>query len=153
MGNHRSVSAAARELDALERFGQSPNLVQFYKNGIGDAFLNSFLEDFRIRHKDVITNELNATAQPFCRLAPAVPVVFGQAIFQRVDGGVPIEPVFPNRDQSLRGVLRAIRLSKNVRPLLVELARGGIEVDGDIRAGLVASLLNRGKEEFYRFFV
>jgi Transposase len=126
MGNDGGVSAAARKFDALERFSQSPDLVQFDENGIGDAFLNSFLEDFRIGYKDVITNELNSVAQPFCRLPPAAPVVFGQAVFQGIDSRVTIEPVFPDRGKKRKEKREFATMTRDLLALADWLQRCGV---------------------------
>src|SRR5579883_2438764 len=153
MGNDGGVAAAARQLDAVERLRHSANLIQLDQNRICHALLDPSFEDFRVRDKNVVTNKLDSVTEPLCCFSPAVPVIFRKPILKGVDRWIALEPGLPDRDQSFGGMLRAIRLSEDIRPLLVELTRGGIEIDGDIRAGLVASLLNRGTEEFHRLFV
>ena len=86
-------------------------------------------------------------------MLPAVPVVFGESIFNGNDG-VLAHPAFPERHHLLGGTGGFVGLFENVFLLaLVELAGGGVERDGDLFAGLVAGGGDGFEHPFESFFV
>ena len=70
---------------------------------------------------------------------PSGPIVFGEAIFDGNDGEL-ADPIDPELRHLLRGARGFVGLLEYVfaAGLVVELARCGIERDGDVFAGLVA---------------
>src|SRR6185312_6112728 len=81
---------------------------------------------------------------------PAGPVVLGQAVLNRDDGVLPA-PFIPEGDHLFAGKLALVALLENVFVLflVVELAGGRVERDGDLLAGLVAGLLDGGENHFH----
>src|SRR5262249_31061291 len=89
-----------------------------------------------------------------CQRFPAGPVVFGHAIFDGNDG-IFFAPTGPVSGHFGRGVLALVRLLEDVLAagFVVELAGGGIEGDGNLFAGLVASSGNGFENDLNGFFV
>ena len=89
------------------------------------------------------------------RMLPAVPVVFGEAVFEG-DDGVLLDPALPEGDHLFAEVFsRLSDFLKTYLPrlLVVELAGGGVEGDGDVLAGLVAGLVDGFEDDFDGFLV
>ena len=106
----------------------------------------------RVRHEQVVTDELDATAEPLGQLPPADPVVLGQAVLDR-DDRVAVDPVGPQLDE-LVAVERPALLGEDVAgrctiaaaPLLDQLGRGRVERDRDVLAGPVAGALDGSQD-------
>ena len=87
-------------------------------------------------------------------MLPAVPVVFGEAVFE-ADDGVLTNPGFPEgghlggRELALVGFLEDVLAGF----LVVELAGGGVEGDGDVFAWGVAGEMDGLEDEFESFIV
>ena len=90
------------------------------------------------------------SAEFFGQVLPTVPVVLGQAIFERNDGII-VRPLRPEAHHVIGTLRRLVGLLENIFAILVKLAGGGIERDGDFFAGLVAGLLNGFEHDFDGF--
>jgi hypothetical protein len=64
MGDHRAVPGVSRDRDRVERLGQCPDLVELDQDRVRDPTLDPLAQDRRIRDKDVVTDPLNAAAEP-----------------------------------------------------------------------------------------
>src|SRR5712675_2449647 len=82
------------ELDTLQRLAESANLVDLNQNRIRYAQLNSFTQKLCIGDKEIVANQLDALSNRFSQTLPAIPIVFGHAIFNRNDR-VLAGPVLP----------------------------------------------------------
>src|SRR5262245_25708023 len=128
MRHDRRPAGAPGEVDRLERLGERPDLVQLDQHGVRRALVDRPTDAFRVRHEQVVADELHPVAEPSRQLSPAGPVVLGQAVLDRDDREAG-DPVGPEIDQ-LAGVERPALLAEDVArragraaPLLDELAR------------------------------
>ena len=96
-------------------------------------------ETLRIGDEEIVADELDFLAELVRDELPAVPIVFGEAVFDGNDR-VLAHPIGPERDHLLGGARGLVGFLEDVFLAggVVELAGGGIERDGDLLAGLVA---------------
>jgi hypothetical protein len=78
-GHDRGIVMCVGEFYAPQGLGHGANLVQVDKNGICDAFGNASLEDFRIRYKNIVANQLNPVAKALRERLPPWPIVLSKA--------------------------------------------------------------------------
>src|ERR1019366_1121588 len=132
--------AAGSQADAGERLGQGADLVELDEDGVGDLALDAPLQALDVRHEDVVADELHAVADALGERLPAVPVVLRAAILDRDErvllgeGVVDADELVPRDALLVEGVLAGL--------LVEELARGAVEGDEDVLAGLVARLFD-----------
>ncbi len=140
MRNHRAVAVLLCERDGVERFGQRADLIEFDENRVGDALVDAFLKNLGVGHKQVIANKLNPIANGFGQREVAVPIVFVEAIF---DGHQRIffDHLFPVVDHAC-GIHGAVLARQDIFSVLVKLARGGVDTEDNIRAGLQSGAFN-----------
>lgn len=74
-----------RHLDGLKRLRDGPDLIQLDQHGISDLRGDTLGNDRGIRHEYVVADKQYPFTQPLGQLAPAVPVVFRNAVFDRHD--------------------------------------------------------------------
>src|SRR5262249_25881545 len=100
---------------------------------------NAALQALRVGDKEIVADKLNLAAELVGKSAPAFPVVFGKAVFDGNDG-ILADPGVPEVDHLVARNLALVALLEDVLVLflVVELAGGWIERDGDLLAGLVA---------------
>ena len=89
MRDDRRVSGAARHRDGVERFRDGADLIQLDEQRVADAFRDPLLQDLRIGHEHIVADELHAIAERPRQRLPAVPVAFGDAVFNRHDRILP----------------------------------------------------------------
>jgi hypothetical protein len=132
------VAEAATEFDGFEGLGDGADLVDLDEDGVAALLLDAHLEALGVGDEEVVADELNV-AEDLGHVLPAVPVVFGEAVFDG-DDGVLIDPGLPVGDHLFGGEFALVRLLEDVLAglLVVELAGGGVEGDGDVFAGGVA---------------
>ena len=109
----------AGEFYAPQGFGHGTNLVQLDKDGICDAFTNSFLEDLRIRYKNIVANQLNFVAKALRERLPPCPIVLSQAVLERKNLRITFDPVGPELDHLFRTLAASSRLVKDVSAVFV----------------------------------
>src|ERR1700746_2193256 len=147
MRNHRGVAVAGGEIDGVEGFADSADLVDFDQNRVGYTLVDSFLQKLNVGDENIVAYQLNFSAQFFGQVLPAIPVFFGEAVFER-DDGIIVGPFQPEPDHLVGTVGGLVGLFENVFAVLIELAGGGIERYGDFFSGLVARLLNGFQHDF-----
>src|SRR6266702_173936 len=147
------VAVAATKFDGLECLRDGTDLVDLDQNGVGAFLFDALLQTLRIGDEEVVADELDVPELPGEEL-PAVPVVFGQAVFDRNDR-VLRGPRLVKGDHLFRGFFGLVGLLEDVLLLLfvVELAGGRIEGNGDLFARRVARLLDRIQNQFNSFGV
>jgi hypothetical protein len=59
VGDYRRVAVPPCQLNTLEGFRHRPNLIQLDENRVRDAFFNALLEDLRVGHEDVVSDQLD----------------------------------------------------------------------------------------------
>src|SRR5512133_2996803 len=91
MADDGGVTRALGHLDAGKGLGQGADLVDLDQDRVGNALVDAFLENFGVGDKQVVTHDLHLFAQTVGQNLPAVPVVFGHAVFD-ADDGVFVDP-------------------------------------------------------------
>ena len=86
MADHSRITRTLGHLNGGKSFGQGTNLVDLDEDGIRNTFFNTFLEDFGVRHEQVITHDLYFFRQAVGQNFPSVPITFGHAVFNADDG-------------------------------------------------------------------
>src|SRR5690625_80972 len=86
MGDYSGVACVLGHLDGVEGFRQRVDLIQLNQYGVGDFFIDAFLQNFGVGHKQVVTHQLNFVAQFLGVIGPAVPVAFIKPVFDGNDG-------------------------------------------------------------------
>ena len=72
-------------------------------------------DERRVRHEEVVADELDPIAEPRGELAPAGPVVLAEAVLER-DDRVAVDPVGPEVDQLAASRASGPRVSRRYRP-------------------------------------
>src|SRR5450830_375065 len=131
--DHGRIAGHLGHFDGLEGFGQGADLVDLDQDRVGDALVDAFLQDLGVGHEQVVTHDLDLLAQAFGQVLPAVPVAFGHAVFDADDGvlvapgGQDVGPLFSRQHQAFAFEV--------VLAVLVELAGGAVQAQGDLFAG------------------
>src|SRR5690625_7989722 len=86
MGDYSGVACVLGHLDGVEGFRQRADLIDLNQYGVGDFFIDAFLQNFGVGNKQVVTHQLNFVAQFLGVIGPAVPVAFIKPVFDGNDG-------------------------------------------------------------------
>src|SRR5262249_26573915 len=81
MTDDGGATVASRQVDGIECLGKRPNLVYLYQDTVGRAVLDAPLQALHIGDKEVVPDQLNFAPQLARQLAPTIPVILGEAIF------------------------------------------------------------------------
>ena len=153
MGDHRGEPCALRHGNRIQGLGQCADLIELDQDGIRDPFSNSPCEPFRVRHEQIISDDLYLVPEAVGHLLPAFPVVLRMPVLDAQDR------IF--LDQSLvvvhhlRGRQR-LPLGLQLVSLLfcvVKLTRCRVESQKDVHARLVSGLLDRLHDHGQGLFV
>ena len=104
----------------------------------------------RIGDKEVVAHQLHRGTQAGGEAAPALPVIFGEPVFERDDRirpaqtGVVVE--------QLRGLTLRSFTREAVRSILVQVAGGDVDGNGHIGTGTVSGLADRVHQHVEGFF-
>mmetsp|Transcript_81542 Transcript_81542/g.226847 ORF Transcript_81542/g.226847 Transcript_81542/m.226847 type:complete len:508 (+) Transcript_81542:825-2348(+) len=148
----RGVAGALGHLDGGEGLGQCADLVDLDQDRVGDALVDAFLQDLGVGDEEVVTHQLHLAAQHLGDVLPAVPVAFGHAVFDR-DDGVFVDPGGQHAGPFLRAQLDAAFAFEHVFAVLVELAGGAVQGQGDLLSGGVAGLVDGLQDQLDRGLV
>src|SRR5260370_17386937 len=85
MRYHRAKGGTLRHLDRRQRLSQGANLIELNENRVSCLFLDTAFKPLRIRHEQVVANQLYAIAQALPQELPTLPVVLAQAILDGDD--------------------------------------------------------------------
>ena len=140
MGNHRSIPVALGHFNGRQGFGEGADLVDFDQNGVAHSGLDAPLQTFGVGDKEVVSHQLKTGSQFTGQLGPALPVVFGQTVFDGNDG-IALGQISVELNHFRRGAAAAIRPLEDVVTVFVKLAGGRIEGEKDFFAGGVPGLL------------
>ena len=144
MADHAGVAGPAGQVDRLQGFGEGADLVDLDQDRVGDALVDAPLQAGAVGHKQIVAHQLHGFAEALGEQAPALPVVFGQAVLNR-DDRVAAHQLGELVDHFGAGVAAA---AEGVAAILVKLRAGHIEGQGDLVAGAVARLLDRLDQQF-----
>ena len=89
MGNDRGVVRLSRHRDGIERFRHGADLIQLHQQRIADAFGDPLPQNLGIGDEDIVADQLHAITERPCQRLPAIPIAFGDAIFDRDDRVLP----------------------------------------------------------------
>ena len=153
MAHDARIAGLLRHFDGLKRLGQAANLVHLDKNGVRAAHLDALGKTLGIRDEQVVAHQLHAIADALGQLLPAVPVLFGHAVFDG-DDGVLVDQSLPVVDHFGARQLAAFA-GQHVLLLLgiVKLGRSRVHSEHDVGTGLVASSLACLHHVLERLFV
>ncbi len=108
-------------------------------------------ESLDVGDEQVVADELHARADTLRQRRPAVPVVFGHAVFDRHDRVARAEVGEIVGELGRRE--RAVLAGEHVLAVLEELARRGVDRERDLVARRVARALDRVNKQLQRFLV
>ena len=91
----------SRHRDRVERFGDRADLIQLHQQRVADPVGDPPLQDLGVGDEHIVADQLHAIAERARQRLPAVPVAFGEPVFDRHDRVLP-HPVAPEIDH-LRG--------------------------------------------------
>src|SRR5262249_36262378 len=139
------------EVDRRQRLAEGADLVHLDEDRVRDPGLDPALEALRARDEEVVADELELRSERLRVRAPAVPVVLGEAVLDR-DERVLRRPLLVARLEVARrhGALLAREGLALVAAVLRELARGDVEGERDVLAGLPLGRLDRRDQEVER---
>ena len=152
MADDSGVSVGFGQLDAIQSFGERPNLVHLDENRIRRAGLDSFLQELRIGDENIVADELDFVANFVGELFPRRPVAFTTAVFDAHDGilchefGVKAHEVVA-ADRFTRALLERV-----FRVAAVKLGGGRVECEINVLAGLVSGVLDGLNDGLQRLF-
>src|SRR5271168_1579982 len=86
VGDDGGVIGFAGHFDGFDGFADGADLIELDEDGVADAFGDAAGENFRIGDEDVVAYQLNFLAEVAGDDFPAVPIVFGEAVFDGDDG-------------------------------------------------------------------
>ena len=144
MRHHHRVAAPVRELHRLDRLGERPDLVHLDEDRVRHAALDALLKSLRVRHEEVVADELDTLAELLRQRRPRVPVVLRAAVLDRHDG-IAVDDAVPESRQLVRGEIAPFEPVAAVRE---HLARRRVERDRDPLA--VACLVGRLEDRLDR---
>ena len=86
MGDDGGVVGLASHFDGFDGFGDGADLIELDQDGVADAFGDAAGENFRVGDENIVADELDFFAEVAGEEFPAVPIVFGEAVFDGDDG-------------------------------------------------------------------
>ena len=153
MGDDGGVASVLGHLDGSQSFGQGTDLVELDQDGVGDAVVDTALQDLGVGYEQVVTHDLDFLAQFSSLVGEAFPVRFVQAIFDGDDRelggqvGQVVGELVGGEDTTfaLQVVLFLL--------CVVELGSSAVHGQGDVGAQLVTGSGNGFGDHFQRFGV
>ena len=85
MRDHSGVACVFRHFDRFQSFSQRTNLVELDQDRVSDIFFDTFFQDLGVGYEQVVTHQLDFSAQFFSLIFPASPVRFILTVFDRND--------------------------------------------------------------------
>src|SRR5690606_23072885 len=85
VGDDRVVAGLSRGVDRLDSLGQGTDLVNLDEDGVPYPAGDPLTETHRVRHEEVIADELNVIADGIGQGLPAVPVVLVEGVLDGPD--------------------------------------------------------------------
>ena len=146
MRHDSRVAVRLRQCDSIQRFGERSDLVDLDQDRVRRLLLDALRETHRVRHEQVVADDLELVADLAGEVGPAGPVILVQRILDR-----------DKRERRLELLVVRAHLLGRVRlglevvdAVLEELACGDIHAERDVGAGLEAGLLDRLDQDLER---
>ena len=105
VGDDGGVFVILGQFHRIQRFRQGTYLVDFHQDGIRYMAGNALIQEFHIRHEQVVPYQLGIAAHGFSELFPAQPVVFRTAVLNGNDGVFFLEFLIVSRQFLRRSAL------------------------------------------------
>jgi hypothetical protein len=138
VGADRAEARRVGHVDRLERLRERADLVDLDQDRVRRLLVDAALQDGGVRHEEVVADELAAVPELLGHELPARPVVLGEAVLDRDDRVRAQRSAQYSTMPASSSRASGPRRRDGIRPSLVELARGRVERDRDVAAGLVA---------------
>src|SRR5271156_372928 len=154
MGDDGGVIGFAGHFYGFDSFADRAGLIELDEDRVADAFGDAAGENLGVGDENIVAYQLDFFAEVAGDDFPAVPIVFGEAVFDG-DDGIFGGPGFPEFHHLCRGAGGFIRFFEDVffGGAVVEFAGGGIERDGDLFAGFVAGGGDGFQDALESFFI
>ena len=138
MRNDGLEARVVRHGDGGERLAQRANLVDLDEDGVRSLHVDALLEALRVRHEEVVADDLQTVAELLRDQLPALPILFIKRIFEG-DDRILVDELLPMLDELCRREDLA-GLGLLVLALLRALPLAGccVHREHEILAGLVA---------------
>ena len=81
MAHHSGVTILVSQLNGLNGFGESTDLVNLDEDTVGNTFGDSVAQALCVGDEQVVADQLNSLSEFIGQLLPPVPVIFGAAVF------------------------------------------------------------------------
>ena len=142
---------AVGEIDGVECLGEGTDLVHLHENGVCRGEVDALLEEFHVRDEKIVADELRGGAELVGEHLPAVPVVFGAAVFDGDDRILLLQTGVVGHELG-GGQLALVALLEDVFFLLLveELGGSDVEGEGDVFAELVTGFFDSLGDDFQR---
>src|SRR6202022_88300 len=125
MRKNRTPARSLCDLDRFKRLRQSPDLIDLDEQRVGDTARDPVAQPLRVGDEQIVSDELDRTAELARKLSPAVPVILGHSVLDRHDR-VTVDEIRPIADEA--GSIEGFALSgEMIGAIAVEFAGGGIE--------------------------
>ena len=154
MGHNSRIAVLLSQRYCIDSFCQSTDLVNLNQNRIGDIAFQAHLKTFDIRHKEIVTNELDFVADCVCKKFPAIPIIFSHTVFDR-DNRVFACPAFPIVNHLSRSKFLASGPFEFIDALfnIIEFGSCRVESDAHFVIRFIASVFDSLKNHFDSLFV
>ena len=151
MRHHGRIAGLPRYPHRLQRLGQRPDLVHLHQDRVGHSLIDAPPKSLRIRHEQIVADELDPFAEPVGEDLPAAPVLLGHAVLDGKDR-IPVGQVRPVGRELVRRECASLVL-QHVAPVRPELAGGGVERDPDLGTRLVPGAADALDQRLERLLV
>jgi hypothetical protein len=145
VAHHGGVAVEMGEFDSVECFRQRADLVDLDEDRVGRAALQAHGKTVGIGHEQVIADQLHLAAEHFGGRDPALPIVFGHAVFDGEDR-IPVAEVREIFGELFRRQRFAFT-GQFILAVLKELGRSSVQRERDVFAGPVAGFLDGLQDE------
>ena len=138
-------------MHGVERFGDRADLVQLDQNRVSDVPIDALLKDGRVRHEDIVTHDLQLLAELARQGLPAIPVLFGHAVFEGHDR-ITTHEIGPVVDHLVTREHTSLAVEV-VSAITIEFTRRGVERNRHVTSRATPRGLNRFDQDLHRGLV
>src|SRR5215471_3200419 len=135
--HNAGITILAREINCVERLGQSADLVGLDQHRVSNTTFDTSLDSFGISDEQIIANQLNTRSELIGQHFPSVPIIFGEPVFD-ADNRIFVDQPHIVVDH-LFSRKSAILGPERVFSAVVEFSRRRIEGKCDLISGLETS--------------